>query len=100
MLSEFLIEAAIAAALAELIGIMVVGSKGNWVVAAPAAEGESMLAIPLFAAATWALLIACAAFVCAPSTFVEGVVDEEFAAAVSSVWLIPMSCSNWLSEII
>jgi len=45
-LRDELIEAAIAPELAVLRGIIVLGSKGNWLVAAPAAEGDSALATP------------------------------------------------------
>ena len=56
-LMEELIEAAIAPGLPELRGIIVFGSNGSWLVAAPAAEGESMPAMPLFAAAIAAPLV-------------------------------------------
>jgi hypothetical protein len=45
-LRDELIEEATAPELTELRGIIVLGSNGNWVVAAAADEGESMLARP------------------------------------------------------
>ena len=45
-LRDELIEADTAPELAVPRGIMVFGSKGNWLVAAPATEGDSALATP------------------------------------------------------
>ena len=60
-----LIEAATAPLLAKPRGIIVLGSNGSWLVAAPAAEGESILVALPMAEASAALaavpLAACAA---------------------------------------
>jgi hypothetical protein len=50
-----LIEAATAAVFPVLRGIIVLGSNGSWLVAAPAAEGESILVAPPTAEASAAL---------------------------------------------
>ena len=84
---EELIEAATAAELPDARGIMVFGSKGSWLVAAPAAEGESAPAIPPRTDE------AADALGVAPPV---GVV----AMGPLRVWLIVINCSNWLSEII
>ena len=56
-----LMDAAAALALPKFRGIIVFGSKGSWLVAAPAAEGERLFAIPLIAEVRAALLGAAAA---------------------------------------
>ena len=65
-----LIEAATAPLLAKPRGIIVLGSNGSWLVAAPAAEGESMLVAPPIAEASAAFAAvppaACVAFVVVP----------------------------------
>ena len=64
-LMDELIVAAMAPELAKPAGIIVLGSNGSWVVAAPAAEGESMAVAPPLAEATLlaAALAPCTALV-------------------------------------
>jgi hypothetical protein len=87
MVEEFraeLMDAAAALALPKLRGIIVFGSKGSWLVAAPAAEGEREFAIPLIAEVRAALLGLIAACACEEVVPLAGGV----AAAELSVWLM------------
>jgi hypothetical protein len=71
-LTEEWIEAAIAPVLAKPRGIIVLGSKGSWLVAAPAADGEStLLAPPLTELSAALLAIARAACVLAVEVELE-----------------------------
>jgi hypothetical protein len=86
-----LMDADAALALPKFQGIIVFGSKGSWLVAAPAVEGESVLAIPLFADVS-AALSAAAFETC-------DVVDVVDVAEVNAELML-MSCPSSLSEII
>ena len=88
-----LIVAAKAPELLELRGIMVLGSNGSWLAAAPAVEGERALTAPPIADDS-AVLLAVAAGCAAP----VGVVDEPVVPVMP--WLMLMSWSSWLREII
>ena len=49
LIAELMEAPSAALELLEFRGIMVLGSKGNWLTAAPATEGERVLAMPPFA---------------------------------------------------
>jgi hypothetical protein len=74
-LRDELNEAATALLLPAVTGIIVLGSNGSWLVAAPAVDGDSALAMPLFAAATAAALAVAPAACVAPDAAATGPVS-------------------------
>ena len=74
-LRDVLNEAATALVLPEVRGIIVFGSNGNWLVAAPATEGDSALAMPPFADESAAALGVAPAACATPEAVVVGVVS-------------------------
>jgi len=91
--SEELIEAATAPELLELRGIIVFGSNGSWVLAAPAVEGESVLTIPPpVVDSALAPLVVCPTCCTNP--------DAPFVEEPVTVWLMLISWSSWFRDII
>jgi hypothetical protein len=95
-----LMDAAAALALPKPRGIIVFGSKGSWLVAAPAVEGERLLAIPPIADVRAALFGDVCEEVDPEVPLVPPVPLEAVELAALSIWFMLTSCPSWLSEII